>query len=78
MKAVVIAFVLIFGSIGATFAWLGNGENRSLGFSNICGDRGVVCLRKVVEKKTVAAEFANLPAHIKKECIEVFGYQPKY
>lgn len=63
MKAVVLGFILIFGSIGATFAWLGNGENRSLGFTNICGDRGVVCLRKVVEKKEVAPEFAAGAKH---------------
>ena len=58
MKEVVAGFILIFGSISASLAYLGAGENRSLGFSNICGDRGTFCFRKVVEKKEVAPEFA--------------------
>ena len=34
MKEVVIGFVLIFGAVGATFAYLGAGENRNIGFNN--------------------------------------------
>ena len=53
MKEAVLFFVLVMGGTGASLAYLGNGENRSLGFTNICGDRGTFCLRKVVEKKAV-------------------------
>ena len=58
MKEVVIGFILMFGATGVSIAYLGAGENRSLGFSNICGDRGTFCFRKVVEKKEVAPEVA--------------------
>jgi hypothetical protein len=46
MKEVIAGFILIFGFISASLVYLGAGENRSLGFSNICGDRGTFCFRK--------------------------------
>lgn len=63
MKEVVFGMVLMFGATGASLAYLGAGENRSLGFTNICGDRGTFCFRKVVEKKTVAPEVAAGAKH---------------
>jgi len=34
MKEVVIGLVLIFGACAGVFAFLGNGENRNIGFNN--------------------------------------------
>ena len=34
MKEVIIGFVLVFGSIGGVFVFLGGGENRNIGFNN--------------------------------------------
>ena len=34
MKEVTIWFVVLFVSIGVVFTWLGNGENRHIGFEN--------------------------------------------
>ena len=34
MKEALLGFVLIFGATGGVLAFLGNGENRNIGFNN--------------------------------------------
>ena len=34
MKEVILGIVLIFGGTGGVLAFLGNGENRNIGFNN--------------------------------------------
>ena len=34
MKEVVIGMILMFGATACVFAFLGNGENRNIGFNN--------------------------------------------
>ena len=58
MRELLIGIVVMFALTGASIAYLGAGENRSLGFTNVCGDRGTFCFRSVVEKREVAPEVA--------------------
>ena|GEM_PF-5843334 len=58
MRELLIGIVVMFTLTGASIAYLGAGENRSLGFTNVCGDRGTFCFRSVVEKREVAPEVA--------------------
>ena len=72
MRELFIVIVAMFALTGGSIAYLGAGENRSLGFTNVCGDRGVFCFRKVVEKRDVAPEFAAGAKHYN-QCASCHG-----
>jgi cytochrome c553 len=63
VKELVFGVTLIFGLTGGTIAYLGASENRSLGFTNICADRGIVCLRAATTTQVVAPEVAQGAKH---------------
>jgi cytochrome c553 len=72
MKELFSAIVLMFILTGGSIAYLGAGENRSLGFTNVCGDRGTFCFRSVVEKRPVAPEVAAGAKHYS-QCASCHG-----
>lgn len=47
MRELIVGIVVMFALAGGSIAYLGAGENRSLGFTNICGDRGAFCFRQL-------------------------------
>jgi len=61
-------FVLTAGAV----AYLGAGEGRSLGFTNVCGDRGIFCFSSVVEKRDIAPEVAVGAKHYN-QCVSCHG-----
>lgn len=62
----------MFGLTGVSIAYLGAGEDRSLGFTNICGDRGVVCLRAAKKTRAVNVEVASGAKHYV-QCVACHG-----
>ena len=72
MRELGIGIVLMFALTGGSIAYLGAGENRSLGFTNVCGDRGTFCFRAVVEKREVAPEVAVGAKHYN-QCASCHG-----
>ena len=72
MRELGIGIVLMFALTGGSIAYLGAGENRSLGFTNVCGDRGTFCFRTVVEKREVAPEVAVGAKHYN-QCASCHG-----
>ena len=72
MREIMIAGTIMFLCMSLVLLGLQSAQGKSYGFTNICGDEKLFCLRKVVEKKPVPPEFVTGAKHYK-QCSACHG-----
>lgn len=72
MREITVVGLLTLSFMSLVLWMLQGVQSKSYGFTNICGNEKIFCLRKVVEKKPVPPEFATGAKHYK-QCSACHG-----